>query len=353
MSARTGPADPPPVLPGRLEIHGCGVSVRRAWPKPDGTQTFEGVDDAGRLRAGRWDGQTASLLPHAADPGLPALAGEGSLLVHRYGRRAVLRRNGERGPEYVKVLRPGKAAAVAVVSRRLAEAAAAAGLHVPEVLAEGDGVVRFSEVPGQALGGLPPEAWHRAWAAWAVAWPRLASTDASGLPVHNVASELGVLRTWAGHLAQHDPLRLSLAAKVELDARLGRASAALEAAGPGRQSLAHRDLHDKQMLFDPKTRRLGILDFDTAARADVELDLGNLLAHVDLRRDQGVIDDRARRTAVEAVAAAAEALGAGQDRLDAYTEAARIRLGCVYAFRPPWRGLAADWLAGGPPRGGP
>lgn len=338
------PASAQPVLPGRVEVAGCVVEVQRAWPKADGTQTFEGTDAEGRVRAGRWRGGAAKLLPHAADPALPALTSRGTLVVHRYGRRAVVRVDGPGGTGYLKVLRAGKEAAVAGVSRRLGQKAAVAGLRAPGVVAAGEGCVEFTAVPGMPLTALNTHQWNRAWDAWAEAWPRLVLSEAGGLPAHGVGDERSVLATWTGHLVDHDPLRLSPTSRRTFEERAARASAALGVRAPRREVVAHRDLHDKQLLFDEATGRLGLLDFDTAARADVELDLGNLLAHLDLRRDQGVVTEAARDAAVMRVLGTAEVLGADPRLLDAYTESARIRLVCVYAFRPAWRGLAAHWL---------
>ena len=90
--------------------------------------------------------------------------------------------------------------------------------------------------------------------------------------------------------------------------------------------LLHRDLHDGQILLAPDGT-IGLLDADTLARGEPALDLGNLVAHLE-------------RFAPDP-AAATDALLDGYDppadtarRLGAYTDAARLRLDCVYAFRP-------------------
>ncbi|MET1034818.1 MAG: phosphotransferase [Arthrobacter sp.] len=349
-------------LPELLEIGGEGavgegfereeVRVRRAWPAPDGTQVFEAVDGAGRVRAGAWDGRGAALLRHATDPRLPGLSDEGTVLVHRRGKRAVVRRDTAGGTDYVKALRPGRGPAVAETSRRLAAMALEAGLLAPRVLSAGGDAVRFSALPGMPIAeyaGAASPGWVAAWDLWAGAWPALVATDAGALPVHDAGREAEVLGTWAGHLLAHDPLGLTAAGRARVDARLAAVAGDLErlAAGERPPVTAHRDLHDKQLLYDRGADRLGILDFDTAARADVELDLGNLLAHLELRRDQGVIAASARDSAAARVLGVAADLGADPRRLDAYTEAARLRLVCVYAFRPAWRGLAERWLARG------
>ena len=42
----------------------------------------------------------------------------------------------------------------------------------------------------------------------------------------------------------------------------------------------------------------------------------------------------------------ARVLGADPGRLAVHAEATRLRLACVYAFRPRWRGVAQDLLDG-------
>src|SRR5690606_8311584 len=110
------------------------------------------------------------------------------------------------------------------------------------------------------------------------------------------------------------------------------------------------DLHDKQLLWDgaaPGGRRLGVLDLDTACLADPVLDPANLAVHADLRRAQGLWSP----DAAEAVVAAARSVVddpvvEGFDRWALAELATVVRLVCVYAFRPQWRGKVARWAEG-------
>ena len=118
-------------VPARVEADGDVVTVARAWPGKDGDGvvrvTIEGRDRRGRLRAGTVErGGRVRLLPSGTDPKLPALerlAADGELVVHRAGRRAVLRR--EDG--FTKVVRTGRSAAVDLIEGHDALSRAAEG----------------------------------------------------------------------------------------------------------------------------------------------------------------------------------------------------------------------------------
>ena len=84
-------------------------------------------------------------------------------------------------------------------------------------------------------------------------------------------------------------------------------------------------------------QRFGLLDFDTIAAGDPALDLGNLLVHLELRAHQDVLSARAALDFGDALLAGYGASAALRRRLAPYASATRIRLACVYAFRPRWR----------------
>src|SRR5690606_25107580 len=121
-----------------------------------------------RLRSGTV-GTTGDvrLLPPGVDRRLPALAGlagRGRLVVHRPGRRAVV----ALPDRYVKVLRPGRAPAVAALSRRGSALAVAAGLGAADVLAADADTVSFSVLPGRPVHELSADGhWTGMWSAWA------------------------------------------------------------------------------------------------------------------------------------------------------------------------------------------
>ena len=357
------------------------LTVVRGWPGARGERILECRDGAGRLRAARlapdpangpgaasatdaagerdpaagdsaasgvgsepapgWDDRL-KVLPYGQDPKLRSLRPDGELLVHRAGKRAVVRT----ADGFVKHLRRGRAAGVARATAETGGLAAEAGFAVPRVVAADEDSVTLSAVPGTALLDLSEADWARAWDRWARLWPQLvlAPVPPAGLGIHNVADEAEVVAGWSAHVRESDPggfadrLREQLQA---IDERTRDSLLALGGAGGRETVVAHRDLHDGQMLFDAETGGLGLLDFDTAVAADRELDLGNLDVHVDLRVAQGLVDPARAAVAHAAIERAADAVDADAHRLDVYRHAARARLVGVYAFRPQWAGLAA------------
>lgn len=301
--------------------------VRRAWPAEDGTLTVELVDGTHHLRAGRigTDGSVTLTSP-GEDPKLRALGAglPGRLVVHRLNKRAVLL--GE--DRAIKVVRSGRGPGVASASTAAAEACRAAGFGTAEVLDVGSDLVEFALLPGRTLHDLGDDGLD-GWRALAEGWPRFARTHLDLAP-HTAFHEIGVLRTWLGHAERFG----SLGRLDELGASVDGACAAL-ALTPDPLVTLHRDLHDKQALWDGE--RIHLLDLDTAARGEAALDLANLLVHVELREAQGRLTraDDVRSTLAPAV----EALGISTQRLEAYAQASRLRLAFLYSFRPassPW-----------------
>lgn len=332
----------------------------RAWPgvpaMPAGSRVirFEGRDGEGRLRAGRLVGSgrgatstATTVTPHGTDRRLPGLAKaveDGELVVHRLGRRAVVRQ----GDRYVKVLRPGSSArTVATRAQMGAEIVAAAGFATPSVLAAPDGRLDLSILVGVALheAGQTMELteWRLAWDAWASAWTGLTTdsprTAGETLPAHTAADELAGLRSWLGQVRTFTALpRL----EHELTRRCAALAGELAATRAEPLVVSHRDLHDKQLLWDGTT--IGVLDLDTLARAEAACDLANLAVHAELRALQGLWSVAHRDIVLDRVEQVARALGLAPPRVAAYAEATRLRLTMLYAFRPRWAPLMADWL---------
>ena len=350
------------VAPLQLQAGGEQWTVLRSWPGSDGVRILECRDEVGRLRAARLVPGAAGrleVLPFARDPKLRSLAPGGELLVHRAGKRAVVRT----AMGFVKHLRRGRAEGVARATQAMGGLAARAGFAAPRVVAADQHSVTLTTVPGVPLLSLDGAEWERAWAQWEDLWPRLVLAPvpaaAEQIGLHDAQDEAEVVRTWCAHVRAFDAGGLGTRWASQLDAieehtvSLLRDVAAQTAAGAARTAgtawtpvFAHRDLHDGQMLFDPATDRLGILDFDTAVRADRELDLGNLDVHVDLRVAQGLLDPARARVAHAAIRRTADAVGADARRLEVYRRAARARLVGVYAFRPQWARLAARMAEG-------
>ncbi len=282
---------------------------------------------------------------------LPAVLAENGarLVAHRPGRRAVVRLSEPDGTtrEYVKVVRPSKAADLA---RRGALVSTLIGAEVPVPrLVDGSeperGVLRWSVVPGTTLHGLGATGgWsaEQAWTVWHAAGRAVARLHAAPAvrvtARHGATDELDALAAWLDPAVTHGLL------DAELAARAGERVTAELAAGSGDPALGvlHRDLHDKQLLLvDEGT--VGMIDVDTLAVGERALDVANLLVHLELREDQGVL-------APELAAAGREGFltGLGADlpehRVAAYARATRLRLAGVYAFRPRWRHVAEELL---------
>lgn len=308
--------------------------VRRAWPGKDRGLTVELLEPHGpgepRLRAGRIDASGhLQLLPHAQDPDLPGLSPrlEGRLVVHRAGRRAVVL-----GPEQAtKLVRPGRVVDPGAAGLPFARV----GLRTAEVLEVGSCHLALAVLPGRTLHelgdrGLP------GWERLAQVWPSLAAQP-TDLPVHGPLQEANVLERWLGHVRDHG----ALDGVGALDAQVERTCALLVQDG-GTLVASHRDLHDKQLLWDGED--LGVLDLDTAASAEAALDLGNLVAHADLMELTGRLSGNAHRQVLDLLDDVAVWMPTTTARLLAYTRAARLRLACVHAFRPGAEAWLPTWL---------
>ncbi|MFF0902606.1 UNVERIFIED_CONTAM: phosphotransferase [Kocuria sp. CPCC 205316] len=347
----TGPVRIPESVP---DADGRPLRVRRAWPADSPRIVLELEDEHGRVRAGEatpgpgrpW---TVRVLPHGEDPRLPGLAAAvaagGRVVVHRHRRRAVV----GTPDRFVKFLARAQAPRVAERSDRLHGLGTAAGFAVPAVLSRAEDRVEFSVLRGRSLHELgaagQTDAYRAAWEEWARCWPALATAvPGAELPEHAAEDEARTLARWAVHLeAFPGLLEAPPGTAAALARRIGEELSALPAARRTRVVL-HRDLHDKQLLFDGA--RLGLLDFDTAALGEPELDLANLSVHLELRAAQGLLDPALRAAGQEAVSVVSRALGADPARLALHAEATRLRLACVYAFRPQGRGVAQDLLDG-------
>ena len=104
--------------------------------------------------------------------------------------------------------------------------------------------------------------------------------------------------------------------------------------------LAHRDFYEKQLFYD--RGRVVLIDFDTTCFAEPAVDLGNFLAHLTLRRLQGMaIPETAETRFLQGYRVKDRHL---MRRIDAYRRATLLRLACLYAFRPAWRRLIGPLL---------
>lgn len=344
-------------------VIGVPAEVKRAWPGKQGELTFEATErDTGRIRAGRMreDG-TVEAAAYCEDPKLANLAEAargGELLVHRYGRRAVIRSTDPSAPQsFTKVLRPGKAVPAARAHKDASALAAGSGVVVPQVLAESAGSITLSTVPGKDLhllgrqvwaarqrqdnDGAAAARWTLAWRFFGQDWPRFARPVAAGIPSYSAEDECATVEKWAAQARQFGTLAVG---ERQLGEAVDHVQELLLGSAAQAPVLAHRDLHDKQILFDPKQRSLGLIDCDTLALAEPALDLANLLVHLEFRCHQGLLHPAAAATAKAEVRRTAEQMGVDPRRIAAYSAASALRLACVYSFRPPCRRLADAWF---------
>lgn len=360
-------------FPGMVDSPRGRFQLTRAWPRPEGHLLLELHDTSGRPVGGQWHPTVEAaekvtrklgapafhvgsvvVQPDGVDGRLPALAGEVAtpgqeLVTHRPGKRAVLRRRDEEGSvvSYRKVVRPSRAAALA--ARGVAAAQKLHGIAaVPKLLDDervAQGVLEWSVVEGRTLHDLgtdpswTADAASTAWGSAGDALLALHTSDPAGLDGwHGADDELAALLAWVEPAVDFGLLdgELALRATGNVEQLL------LETADPV-VGVLHRDLHDKQLLLDEQGR-LGLIDVDTLARGERALDIANVLAHLELRQAQGLLQGRHKAAAEEAFLTASGASDVPRDRIGAYLLATRLRLAGVYAFRPKWRQLARQLL---------
>lgn len=364
--------------PDRVTLDGTVHEVLRAWPRGRDHALLElGAADGSSRGAEAFSGEPAARKRLAASPGarllaspakpgwvlvhprevdaaLPALAerlalGE-SVVVHRPGRRAVLRGPGPNAP-FVKVLRRGRAADATGRHRALAAVLAVSGADVrtAEIVWEDGDALATGGLPGVTLlrfgqDAVGDGAHEAAWSAVGRLLRALRAHDGEAdgeatpsIPVHDARAEHATTLAWLEPV-----LAWGLLPDVA-PAEVAAALAPLLREAPEPRALLHRDLHDQQVLVAPDGS-LGLLDLDTVARGESALDLANLLAHLDLRQRQGLLTPERRRRAHDALLASADPGPATLARLPAHLVAARLRLAAVYAVRPRWRSLASGLL---------
>lgn len=340
------------------------LQLRRSWPRSAGQLGLEYVAADGQVMPGQWfsdpdqlqrvaqatirAGEAESVLMTTVDelpvllqgrgadrrlPGLrPLLAQPGAkLLVHRPERRAVVRLEGPDGPRFAKVVRPEQT--TDLVESCLAAQALAGDAFTTPALLEIDskaGVVISSALPGTSLYELvgQPELVAAAQRAGAALRGLHATPPVTALGRHQAAAERGLLQRWFDRLEIYIPDWSDTLRGVAAPVLAGLAGGEGGALVP-----LHRDFYDKQ-IFVTAAGQVGLLDFDTLTSGEAALDLANALVHFELRALLG-------HCSTEQAAAAAQAMLSGygpspavQARLPLYADATRLRLACVYAFRP-------------------
>ena len=239
-------------------------------------------------------------------------------LAHRPGLWRTMRARGPVRTAIVKLYASDRATTVA--DRVGALGAVPPGVAVPRLLLS-DPVLHMvvvSEVPGEPLTGAILDgdvaacrcagaaigSWHRSWRGRAPA----------PLCAHGADRELAMLHKCADAVAP----RLADAVRSAADG-LGDPWTC--------STVAHRDMTDARVLIG---ERVGLIGLDYAALGPPELDVGNLLAHVDLLSLRSGCD--LAKTGGEIVLGY-EGFGDSLDDelLDRCRRLARLRLACVHA----------------------
>jgi hypothetical protein len=184
--------------------------------------------------------------------------------AYRAGRRAVLQLIGSDGTIYLKIIRPGRVAALQSLHKAMA-----GSLPVPESLgwSEAAGVVALQALPGRPLreviesgAGPFPDA-------------RMLLDLLDRVPATDAAPSPGP----ATRVAEH--ARLIGAVAPELGDRLGALDAAMAAVPAEPIRPIHGDFHSSQVLVDG-SRVTGLVDIDTAGLGARSDDLAGFLAHL-------------------------------------------------------------------------
>lgn len=336
----------------RTETTQGSLTLHRVWPvpeEPDAERTLAvEFADEHDIRAGWWRAGALELLAPGADPklrALPALLrrdGEGppaKVVSHRPGKRAVVRTEADGRSVFVKVVRRRRAPGILDGVQRAQSFNGP--FRLPRMRDHTDSTVTFDALSGVSLHSPSPLStaeWGQAWAEVCHAWaesvrnPRRSATPAL---VHRAESEVGVLRHWFHLTAPY------LEDRDQTERKLETISAKLLGLAEDRLVPAHRDLHDKQLLWSAQ-QGPGLLDVDTACLADPALDLGNLRAHALLRQLQGVWSAGHSETVRFCVDDTAESASVPRHALALYEQAAQLRLGLVYAVRPQYTDVAAE-----------
>lgn len=282
------------------------------------------------LQAQGVDRKMPGLFPLVTSP-------DAELLVHHPERRAVVRLSSLEGPLYAKIVPPERLASL-IATGQTARTLAATMFTTPRLvcLDRAAGISVWSALPGVPLNSLfASESLAESARKTGMALAALHKAQPVDLPHHSGVDEAALLHTWVTRTLAFFPGLGTRVADLlpEVQARLNGTATS--------DVTLHRDFYDKQVFVDDG---IGMLDFDTLARGEAALDLGNMLAHFELRVLQGYC------TGDQATIATAELLAGYQPdeatrvRLDSYINASRLRLACVYAFRPTWQHISAILL---------
>lgn len=271
------------------------------------------------------------------DPGAPTPRAVCTVLAYRLRRRCVVRWEvpGKGDAVAVKMVRRRQLGNLVEDHSKAAVLAEEGGdLTVPRILNVDDdlGACIMSWMPGDTLHDLAGD--PRLPAGYALAGKGLRALHrgaVDGGKRRGCERELGDLSGW-GDVLERIGSRHADLFRRRLATLTGRAAEASSDV----VSLLHGDFYDKQVLVDGDAASL--IDLDGMAAGDPARDLGNALAHLELRRLQG------RLSAGDPASLEASLLEGYGDpppprRLAWWRTASALRLAALYELRPRWRGL--------------
>lgn len=341
------------------------LTLRRAWPKSQDHMLAEFNSPNGTIIAGQWFADAArgthvlnrlratfpsarlgyalvqngllTLQGDGADDKMPTLAAwvarsNTTLLVHRPTRRAVLRTLFDGQTAYAKLV-PPKSAASLLESALRVQHIQGVGFAVPRLLhtqhSHDTGCVVWSELPGRSVHALlETPAFTEAARGTGRALRALHDhPPVPGVPEFGAMASTDELTRWVDRTSAFDRPLADL-----VQARSQHARSRLHPAPHSQHTLIHRDFHDKQ-VFITDDGHAGLLDFDTLSTGEPALDVGNFLAHLELRCAQGRLTPQSAEQASVAFITAYAPCGDVYRRSLIYRSMTLLRLCCVYAFR--------------------
>ena len=350
----------PPVPATVVDPDNTEWQVIRCWPD-DSAEDYVlelGVPGRAGVRAAHLRDGQLELLRDGRDRRLPALKHAsplGEVVVHRAHKRAVVRA----GEHYLKLFRARQSDEAVGRHARMNELLGAGDFLTPDIVSSTPGCLTITTLPGRSLFELGNDpsvsdaTFEEAWQEWSRAWVRQHAQaraparrpSLEALPPRTAAVEMAslqrIVNLWLVHAGD---IPAAQPARAAVRAAAGQTAQQLLRADPDPLVWSHGDLHDKQIFTADPGGTLGLLDFDEAGRAEAAADLANLAVHLQLRLSQHRLTAGRYRTARGHVIATAEELRVTPARFDAYAAATRLRLGCLYSFRPQWTAVAEDIL---------
>lgn len=326
---------PATAQPSEGDIRWTALFPRKSAPWP-----ARGRLSDGREVHGSFDPRTERLTPcppwqDGVLSALKTFEGKGQIVAWRPGQRAVVRLE-ESPPRFVKLGKPKKIRHAVDLLRALEGPEPNPAVRLPRVLQDSaeQGWMILDNVPGRSLH-------ERLRLGEAIPWRTLAR-GLRAFHCHPAREAIEIsppedLDVWRSRVRSAFP---------DLSATVDAAFARVPVAAPGQDALIHRDLHDKNVMLGDD-HDCGLIDIEGARRGAVERDLGNLLAHFELRRFQWRLAPSKPSAWGDHLLDAYEDVGGTVDHDAVKREKTRalFRLGCVYSFRRPWSKMAAALLS--------